>query len=248
MTKIAGLGWRYFLHGYDLSNDIGAFGRIGGGNTPIDRTGIDKLAFERRGGKRDGGMDLMIYFNPAEARAHERFSAPTGPDVLGSVFVGTALGAPAACLVAKQTNYDATRGEAGELDFAASMLANGFGLEWTEQLTPGKRTDAGAADGAGVDFGASTAFGLQAYLHVFEFTGTDATIKLQESDDNGGADPWADVTGGAFTQVTSAPAAERIQTARDLAVKRWLRVVTTGTFSNLVFAVSVAKNVVSTVF
>jgi hypothetical protein len=49
------------------------------------------------------------------------------------------------------------------------------------------------------------------------------------------------VTGGGFTAATGV-GAQRIQTARGQTVERYLRVVTTGTFSNAVFAVSVARN------
>ena len=89
-----------------------------------------------------------------------------------------------------------------------------------------------------------TLFGLQAYAQVVGFTGTDATIKLQHSADNGSVDAWADVTGGGFTTVTTAPQAQRIQTTRALAIKRYLRVVTTTSagFTSLEFLVSVARN------
>ncbi len=160
---------------------------------------------------------------------------------------GTSLGSPSANLVAKQLNYDGTRDAEGNLTFALDCQSNGYGLEWGRQLTAGKRTDGSAGNGTGVDFGAASAFGLQAYLHVFAFTGTSVTVKLQESSDNGGADAWADVTGGGFVAAT-AIGAQRIQTTRTLAVERYLRVVTTGTFTNAVFAVSVNRNESLTAF
>jgi hypothetical protein len=46
------------------------------------------------------------------------------------------------------------------------------------------------------------------------------------------------------TGVTS----QRIATAAGLTVERWLRVVTTGTFSNLVFAVNIVRNPIAVVF
>src|SRR6266540_1571321 len=101
--------------------------------------------------------------------------------------------------------------------------------------------DKSAYNGTGVDAGASSAFGLQAYLQVFAFTGTSVTVKLQESSDNAVGDPYADVVGGAFTAATGITS-QRIETTRSLTVKRYLRVVTTGVFSNAVFAVMVAKN------
>ena len=113
------------------------------------------------------------------------------------------------------------------------------------------RTDTGAANGSSLDLGTgSTAFGLQAYLQVLSFTGTDATITIQESSDNGAGDAWAAVTGGAFTQVTAGPVVERIQTARDQTVERYLRVATTttGGFSDLQFVVAVHRPNVEVLF
>lgn len=102
---------------------------------------------------------------------------------------------------------------------------------------------------AGLDLGTgSTAFGLQAYLHVTAFTGTDATVTLQGSSDDA-ADAYANITGGAFTSV-SAIGSQRIQTARDLTVERYIRpvVTTTGGFSALSYVVSVVRNDVAVVF
>jgi len=87
----------------------------------------------------------------------------------------------------------------------------------------------------------ATAFGLQAYLHVFAITGTDVTIKLQDSADNA---TFADLAGGAFTQVTSAPGWQRIALSNTATVRRYLRVATTtvGGFTNAAFFVQATRN------
>jgi hypothetical protein len=151
-------------------------------------------------------------------------------------------------MIAKQINYDPTRGQDGQLTFKVDALANGFGLEWGVQLTAGQRTDGSATNGASVDLLTASpgAFGLQAYLQVFSFTGTSVTVKLQESSDNNVGDPWADVVGGAFTAATGRTT-QRIATAA-INVERYLRVVTTGTFSNAVFAVMATRNGTAVVF
>jgi hypothetical protein len=87
---------------------------------------------------------------------------------------------------------------------------------------------------------------LQAYLQVFSFTGTSVTVKIQESSDNAVGDAFADVVGGTFTAATGRTA-ERIATAA-INVERYLRVVTTGTFSSAVFAVTAIRNDTSVVF
>lgn len=251
MPKQGGLGDALYWHGYDLSGDINALGVIGGGPVPIDVTAINKSANERIGGLRDGRMEMVTFFNPATDQAHDRFSVLPTTDVITTYCRSTVLGAPAAALNSKQANYDPTRAADGSLTAAVNALGNAYGLEWGNQLTAGTRTDTGAADGTGVDLLASSAFGLQAYLHVLAFAGTDVTVKIQESSDNGVGDAWADVVGGGFTAITSTtPTAQRIQTARGLTVERYLRVVTVTSagFTNLAFQVTAMKNPVAVVF
>ncbi len=93
---------------------------------------------------------------------------------------------------------------------------------------------------ASFDTGGSLAFGAQAYLHVFAFTGTDATIKIQDSADN---ITFADVAGLAFTQVTGL-GAQRIAISNTATVRRYVAaaVVTAGGFTALSFAVNLHKN------
>lgn len=246
MAKETGLGAAFYLDGVDLSGDVNSLSRINKGLSPIVQTGIDKYAVERAAGKLDGGFGWVSYFNPENAHP-ELEGMPRGDRIGSYVHKGTTLGTPVASCVAKQVAYDPTRADSGELTLTVDLQANAWWLDWGYSLTPGKRTDTAGTNGSSVDFGVPDGtnafdFGLQAYLHVFSFTGTDATVKLQQSSDNGGADAWADVVGGAFTSVTSGPIAERIETARDLTVERYLRVVTTGTFTSMTFAVSVAVN------
>lgn len=247
MAKQSGLGDALWVHGVDLSGDIGSLGRVGGGPAVLEMTGIDKLAMERVGGVRTGGMEFAAWFNPAIGAAHPTLAALPTADRITTYCRGTALGSAAACLVGKQLNYDPTRAADGALSIGVTAESNGYGLEWGVLRTAGKRTDSGATNGASVDDGAASAFGLQAYLHVFEAVGTSVTVKLQQSSDNGVGDAWADVAGGTFAAATGI-GAQRIETARDLAVERYLRVVTTGVFSAATFGVIVCRNEVETRF
>lgn len=248
MAKSSGLGMRLLVDGVNLSGDIGAINRIGGGPAPIDVTSIDLSAYERIGGLRDGGIDVSSYFNPT--RAHPEFSALPTADVAVTVLASTTLGDPAASCIAKQINYDGTRGQDGSFTFAVQTLSNAYGVEWGISFTAGIRTDTAATNGSSIDNAASTAFGLQAYLHVLSVTGTSVTVKLQESSDDGVGDAWADVTSGGFSAVTpaAAPTSQRIATSSSQTVERYLRLVTTGTFSNAQFVVQVSRNPVAVAF
>lgn len=246
MGKSHGLGARFYLGGSNLSGDIASLSRIGGGPAALDLTDITQEAFERRGGIFDGSMSVTTWFNDAAGRSHPVLGALPTTARIATYCHRATIGSPAASLSAKQYNYDPTRSPDGSLSSNVEAAGcNGSPLEWGVLLTAASRTDTGATNGAGVDQGAAGTFGLQAYLQVESFSGTDVTVKLQESSDDAATDAYVDVTGGAFTQITGgAPLSERIATATNLAVERYLRVatVTTGGFSSLVFAVMVVVN------
>ena len=248
MAKQSGLGDALYIAGFNASGDIQQLGRIGGGPALLNMTGIDKSAYERKGGLRDGAFEMTTFFNtdPDVDQTHEKLSALPRTDVLLTYCRGTTLGDPAASLVGKQVGYDPQRGDDGMLTFTVSAQANGYGTEWGRQLTAGVRTDTAATDGASIDTTASADFGGQAYLQVFDFDGTDATVKIQDSADDA---TFADVTGMAFTEITAGPTSERIAVANTDTIRRYVRVITetTGGFTTLSFAVNFIKNEVEEV-
>lgn len=246
MAKSSGLGDGLLIAGYDASGDIQQLGTIGGGPAALNMTAINKSAYERQGGLRSGQIEMTTFFNSVAVTGatHEKLSALPRTDVILTYCRGTTLGDPAASLVAKQVGYDPTRGDDGMLAFAVSAQSNGYGIEWGRQLTAGVRTDSGATNGASIDTTASASFGGQAYLQVTAFTGTDVTVKIQDSADNSS---FADVASFAFTQVTAAPASERIALSNTATIRRYVRAVTvtTGGFTSVSFSVNVIKNEVA---
>ncbi len=244
MSKETGLGANFYVDGTDCSGDTNSLGKISKSLKALDFTGIDKFAYERLPGQLDGGMDWESFFNPTNA--HPVLSTLPRTDRIASYFHKAAvLGTPVANMVVKQMSYDLTRPADGKMMFDIESVENGYWLDWSRSLTTGKQTLGVAGNTTGVDFqiqGAPAAFGLQAYLHVFSFTGTSATLTLQGSSDNAVGDPYANITGGGFTVVSSSPQAQRIATGRTLAVERYMRVNVAGVFSNLVFAVSATVN------
>jgi hypothetical protein len=246
VAKENGLGHALFVAGNDLSGDYTALGNIGGGPAVLTNTGIDKLAYERIGGKLDGRLEATSWWNPA--LSHPVLSTLPTTDVHEMYCCGTTLGRPAAAMVGKQVNYDGNRGDDGSFTFNTSCQNNAYPLEWGVLLTAGKRTDTAATNGTGVDLTTvSTAFGAQAYLQVFAFSGTDVTIKVQDSADNAS---FADVTGLTFTTVTTAPGTQRIATASGATIRRYARAVTTtsGGVTSVTFAVSFIRNPVAVSF
>lgn len=243
MAKQAGMGDNIYVGGYDLSGDVGAVTAIRQPSALLDVTGIDKSAQERLYGLGDGEISFNSFFNDAALQEHIALKVPR-KDVIVTYFRGTVLGGQTANLDAKQVNYDWARGADGSLIATIQALAaRGVGLEWGQSLTAGKRQDTVAtAPASGVDFtDVSTAFGMAAYLEVFSFTGTSATMTIQDSADNAA---FANITGlSSFTAVT-ALGAQRIET--DLltrTIRRYLKVNTTGTFSECTFAVTAVRYV-----
>ena len=243
MTKASGLGDNLYIAGFDASGDIQQLGQIGGGPALLNVTGINKSAYERIGGERDGRFEMTTFFNHVAVTGgtHEKLAALPTADVIMTYCRGTTLGDTAASLVGKQVNYDPTRGADGMITFSVSAQSNGYGIEWGLQLTAGLRTDTAATNGTAIDTTASASFGGQAYLHVTAMTGTDVTIKIQDSADNVS---FADVASFAFTQVTAAPASERIALANTATIRRYVRAstVTTGGFTSVTFSVNMIKN------
>ncbi|MEU0411729.1 hypothetical protein ABZ307_28460 [Streptomyces griseorubiginosus] len=246
MAKESGLGDGLFVQGFDLSGDIQQVNQIGSPRAVIDVTGIDKKAYERIYGIRDGVIDMTTHFNTAVGQQFPTLKQIPDTDTHVMYRHGTTLGNPAAALVAKRTSFEMTRSNEGAVTFAVNAQANAYGLEWGVQLTAGKRTDTTGTNGTSVDqTTASTSFGWQAYLQVFAVTGTSVTVKIQDSADNSS---WADLSGAAFTAATTA-GVQRIQAASATAtVRRYVRVVSSGTFTNAQFAVMFNRNSAAVTF
>lgn len=250
MSKVSGLGMGIVIDGYSIPGDVQSF-NVRGGPAVFETTGIDKYAFERIGLRRDGSMDLTTYFNPdsvaggqATDQMHVVMRALPLSDRMITAFhpIGEAW-----VLVCKQGNYDPTVQADGGITCAVNAQGNAYGLEVAKVLTGGVLTQGAAGNVASVDFGAGANFGLQAHLQVIAVTGTSVTVKLQESSDNGVGDAWADVVGGGFTAATGR-GTQRIQTARNQAVDRYLRVVTSGVFTSATFLVTAEVNLATVNF
>jgi len=244
MAKRSGLGASLLVDGYDLSADVMAVDKIGDATALLDFTSIADSGHARQHGLIDGDMSFTHYFDDAAAYEHAVLAAKgSGADRIATYLQGAAIGNMAAALTGKQINYDWTRGADGTLIGKTGFQANAYGLDYCEQLTAGLRTDTGATNGSALDAGAASALGAAAYLHVIEFTGTDATIAVESSSDDGAGDAYAAIAALTFTQVTSGPVAERKATAAGAAVEEYLRVATTTSegFSSMSFSVVLTR-------
>jgi hypothetical protein len=309
MSKVSGIGARFLVGGYDISGDVNALDSITSATNFLDSTDITQPAHSRLPGLRDGSMGFTVFFD--NANAHPVLSAlPTSDELMTFLVPPLAIGSAAVCLNAKQIDYPPARASDGGLTMKVEGQANGYGLEWGLQLTPGVRTDTAATNGSSFDGGGGfstpsvpasgtpvantsplpasvvisggtvsnvvvngvsvgtgdgtytvpasqsitltysaaptwtwtlvTAYGAQCYLQVTAFTGTSVTVTVQQAPDNS---TWT--TLAAFTAVTAAPATQRLVVSNTTTVARYLRVITSGTFSNASFAVMVNRNPVA---
>lgn len=240
MAKTSGLGDNLYVGGNNISGDINSLSRIGASRAMLDFTDITKSAVARQGGLRDGAIEFTSYFNPDAGQAHPTLSALPTSDVIVSYFRGSTLGNPAASLVAKQVGYDPTRGNDGALTLNTSAQGNAYGLEWGVMLTAGPQTDTSAGNATGLDQTAQTTNGAQAYLHVFSFSGTSCTVRIQHSSDN--------LSYSNLISFTAATAATSERKTVSGTVERYVRISTSGTFSSCVFAVTFVRNKAAVVF
>jgi hypothetical protein len=245
VTKSSGMGDQLWVGGYDVGASTNSIGRISGGPAALDYTDITQLAFDREGGERDGGMDIVSYWNPSAGGSHDVYSPLPRTDAIATYAHTTLIGGASANLVGKQIGYDGNRTPEGGFLLNVSALANSYGLQWAFQATAGKRTDAAATAAAAVsplDQVTATpgAFGAVMWVHLFSLGSGSVTIKAQESSDNG-ADAYADVVGATTGALAAAPTALRIATGA-INVERYIKIVTTGSFTNAVFSVSFARH------
>lgn len=243
MTKQSGLGDNLYVGGYDLSGDIQSLGNINGGPAALDFTTIDKSAFVRLGGKRDGAFGMTTFFDDQAGQAHPVLGALPRTDTILTYARGTTLGNSAACVNAKQANYDGNRADDGMFTFSVDALSNAYGIEWGVQLTAGLRTDGSATSPAtGVDTAASASFGGQAYLQVTAFTGTSVTVKIQDSADNSS---FADISPSLVFTAATAIGTQRVSVVNTTTIRRYVRAITSGTFTVATFSVVLVKNEVA---
>ena len=231
MAKESGLGQQIFVNGYDLSGDVATIDNAGSPRELLDITGLNASAHERVMGLSDGNLGVSSWFNDATEQEHEAFKGLVTTDRIMMWAFGATRGDVAACLVAKQLNYDPSRGADGSLSFTIdTQAASGVPLEWGNTLTTGKETHSSAAVSDSRDDGATTGYGLVGILSVTDVDSGTVTVNIQQSADNV---TFANLLGFVAVSAAAAPTAQRLTLSG--AILRYLRVSTTGTFSNCDF-------------
>jgi len=239
MAKKSGLGQEFYIHGYDLSGDVGSLDGVGAPRGTLDITAINKSAVERLNGRSDATLSFNTWFNDATEQEHAALKGLPTTDRVVLWAMGGSTGDAACAFPAKQLDYDGSRGTDGSLAFTVNCVADGVAADWCELLTDGQVTHGSAGSNTSRDDGAATSAGLVAYLEIVDADSGTPTVTIQQSSDNGASDAWATVLSFSAVGYASAPTAERVTVSG--AVERYLRVTTTGTFSNADFIVATRR-------
>ena len=235
MAKGTGLAQNFYVGGRDISGDVGAVRRCASPRPSLDVTGISQSAYHRVNGLADGVIEFAPWFNDAAGQEHLALRGLPTANVIVLYANRATRSAAAAGLVAKQVNYDWSRGPDGSLGGVVNAMANGTPVEWGLMLTAGMVTDAAAANGTSVDDTAATSNGIAGYLEIASIATGTPTMVIQESSDDGGVDAWTAKLTFTAVAAASAPTAERLTATGT--VERYLRAVTTGTFTDAKYAI-----------
>jgi hypothetical protein len=241
MAKVNGLNVRLYVEGYDLSGDANALSGMGYTSELLDVTTLDVSARKRIVGIVDGEIGVEAWFDNASSRQHAVWTSNSGklPTADQHVLVpmGASVGDAAVGLVSKEGTYSVTNSPGSALAASATFTANGSGPEFGQMLTAHDDTHSSAGSGTVVDSGAATTNGGAGYLQVFSVASGSVTVNLQEATSSGGS--YANFMTFSTVAAAAAPTSERLTMSGNVA--RYLKVTTTGTFSNAVIAVGFAR-------
>ena len=234
MAKTSGLGNNLYISGFDLSGDVGAIGNIASTRGVQDVTSINKSAHERLLTHSDSTIEFNSFFNDAALAEHAALSNLPTTDRIVTFLMGSTLGDTACAMTGKQLNYDASRTADGGLTFAVTVQGSaGIPLEWGISGTAGKVTHSSATNITSIDNSASTSNGSSAYLQSFAVSSGTCIVKVQHSSNNS---DFTDLI--TFTGVTGVSSERGTSSGT---VNRYLRVISSGTFSNCSFNVIIKR-------
>ena len=242
MAKVNGLNVRFYVEGYDLSGDANALSAMGYSNELLDVTVLDSSARKRIIGIVDSEITCDAWFDNAASKQHAVWTSNSGkqPTTDQEIVIpfGSAVGDQFVGLVAKQGTYSTARAPGSAITANAVFSANGSAAEFGEMLTAHDDTHSTAGSGTVVDSGASSSNGGTGYLQILSLASGSVTVNLQEATSSGGS--YSNFMTFSTVAAAAAPAAERL--TMEGTVQRYIKVTTTGTFSNAKIVVGFSRS------
>lgn len=184
-------------------------------------------------GTKDATISLGGFFDGAVGAVDEVLQSALGGSAIISVCPAGVATIGNRCSLADclTTSYSVAATVGDAVSVSAEAQVTGGLLPGVVLASLVARTATGQT--AAVDNAASTAGGAKAFLHITAFTGTNVTVKVQESPDNS---TWADM----ITYTAATAIGSQSGTAAGT-IDRYLRVDISGTFTSVTFAVTIAR-------
>lgn len=240
MAKQSGLNVRLYVMGNDLSGDANAVDSMGYTQALLETTPLNAAAATRITGLADGGVTVNGYFDNAANKIHATFTSNSGKlptaDQVVLIPLNSGVGDPAIGISAKESDYTVNRSPGSAITVSSTFTGNGMGGEFGAMLTAHDDTHSSASNGTAVDNTASSASGGSGYLQIMSLASGSVTVKIQHSANNS---TWADLITFTAAGTSDVPKAQRSEVTGT--VNRYLRIASTGTFSNAKIAAQFAR-------
>ena len=238
MAKESGLNVRLYVEGKDMSGSANALDGAGYSQAMLETTPLNTSAATRITGLADGTLSVNGYFDTSDDApwAEDSGKLPSS-DAVVLVALSSAVGDPSVGMNAKEGEFNVSRSSGSAISITSSFSGNGMGGEFGEMLTAHDDTHSSAGSGTVVDSGASSSSGGAGYVQVISLGSGSVVVNLQESTSSGGS--YSNFMTFSTVAAAAAPSAERV--TMEGTVQRYIKVVTTGTFSNAKIAVAFAR-------
>ncbi len=235
MGKLSNSASRVFFDEFDLSGDLTGLtlnmtpelGVV----TPLNATGPRRVM-----GNYDHDASFLGFLEPTDEGYDEKiFDAltDTSDHFLSQLFGANAEGSVAYDQVVRVNGQP----RSGDIGGAVALNFDAAGSNGVVRgLVLGNVTSTGAEDRTGRNQGATSLNTIYAVIfRLLAFTGTDVTLKIQESSDDGSGDAYGDVSGltsGALAAIGS------VRATTSAATEAWKRLNISGTFSSATILVT----------
>lgn len=234
MAKLPANQTRIWLNAFDLSGALNSFQHDLKQEVPSVDV-LNSQGPERVVGNYDYSLSTNGFFDGDEGAFDEQAFSLLGvnTDHLLSLLLGYAEGSVGARMGLVHLSEQPRSGQLGGAVLLNLNAEGSGGLSRGVVLANAIVT--GAGNRTGRNLGATSGGKVFAvHFHLFAFTGTNITLKVQESSDDGGSDAYADITGLSSGALTAVGAVRKTTSANTEAYKR---VAVSGTFTSATIGV-----------
>ena len=225
-----------FVAQFDLSSDFTQY-NFSKNRQVVDTTGFGNDDRVFIAGIGDGSISVQGMFNAAANQQDPVIDSIDGVEtvITASPQGAAAIGNRAHMVNGFVENYQPRATQNDAVRFSSGVTASAGA--YTGVLLHHNNQESSTGATASIDNTVQTTDGATAFLHVTQFSGTDATVTIE--------DAVTEPTYGslvAFTQVTGLTS-EKVTVAGN--VEKFARINLTGTFTTITFVVSFARHLIS---